>query len=94
VAAKIGSGNTNRNLEFWAAWEDYGIRCAKYSQNLSMELGSIPHTYYSAMCNRLMKEGLSTEFNTAQMAALPSVRKVLALFSEDRASNLTTEENV
>jgi len=91
MTAKNGSGNTNRKSKFWVRLEDYGIRCAKYSQNLSMELGSIPHTYYSAMCNRLMEEGLSTEFNTAQMAAHPPVRKVLDLLSEDRASNLTTE---
>jgi len=91
MAAKNGSGNINKNLKFWVCLEDYGIHCAKYSQNLSMELGSIPHTYYSAMCNRLMEEGLSTEFNTTQMAAHPSVRKVLDLFSEDSASNLTTE---
>jgi hypothetical protein len=91
VAAKNGSGNTNRNLKFWVALEDYAICHAKYNQNLSMELGCIPYTYYSARCNRLLEEGLSTEFNTAQMAALPSVRKVLALLSEDkRASKLTT----
>jgi hypothetical protein len=89
VATKTGSGNTNRNLKFWVALEDYGIRCAQYNQNLSMELGSIPYTYYSAM---LLEEGLSTEFNTAQIAALPSVRKVLDLLSQDRGSSkLTTE---
>ena len=92
MAAINGSGNTNMNLKFWVALEDYEINCAIYNQHLITELVGIPYTYYNAMCTALLKEELNTEFNTAQMAVIPSVRKVFHLLSEDRGSSKMATE--